>query len=123
MIFEKPTACYNCCSLGGGLYKPFVGETRWHMGLDENGQAHFACEGCAPGLIDARPIEIAPVKQTARERVVASYPEAVAETYGSNGWRIVHYGPYGASKELGQSLRSSRAAWENAARRLGWVKP
>jgi hypothetical protein len=64
----------------------------------------------------------APTKQTAKERVVASYPEAVAETYGSNGWRIVQYGAYGASRELGQSLGSVRSAWENAARRLGWVK-
>jgi hypothetical protein len=56
MIHDKPAACYNCCDLGGGMYSPYEGETQWHMGLDEHGQAHYSCADCAPGLFNVRPI-------------------------------------------------------------------
>lgn len=49
-------SCYNCDSLGGGLYKPHEGETRWFMGLDINGQAHYSCEDCGPGLFNCHPL-------------------------------------------------------------------
>lgn len=57
MIHETPSACFNCCSSGGGIYKPFEGETTWHIGLDASGQAHYACAECAPLLFHAHPIE------------------------------------------------------------------
>ncbi len=53
---ETPAACFYCCNEGGGYYKPYEGETNWHIGLTQNGQAQFACEACAPLLYDARPL-------------------------------------------------------------------
>lgn len=50
---EKPGACFNCCSTGGGWYKPYEGETTWWIGLTADGQAHYACDDCAPLLFNA----------------------------------------------------------------------
>lgn len=46
--------CFNCDSLGGGYYKPHEGETKWFIGLDEYGQANYACEDCSKTLFNAR---------------------------------------------------------------------
>lgn len=49
------------------MYKPFDGETQWHMGLDASGQAHYACAECAPLLFNVSPIQTktgAPIKGT-----------------------------------------------------------
>jgi hypothetical protein len=51
----QPCACFNCDSQGGGFYKAHDGETKWFMGLDSSGQAHFACEECSVLLFNARP--------------------------------------------------------------------
>jgi hypothetical protein len=51
-----PSSCGICCHTGGGTYRPFEGVTRWFIGLDSNGQAHYACEGCAPSLFNVRPL-------------------------------------------------------------------
>jgi hypothetical protein len=48
---ENNPACFNCCSLGGGMFKPYEGTTTWWLGLDAAGQAHYACNDCAPLLI------------------------------------------------------------------------
>jgi hypothetical protein len=56
VIHETPAACFNCCDERGGTYRPFVGDTQWHMGLDASGQAHYACAECAHLLFGARPI-------------------------------------------------------------------
>ena len=50
----QPAACFNCDSRGG-YYRAHEGETRWFMGLDSSGQAHFACEECSVLLFNARP--------------------------------------------------------------------
>lgn len=44
-------ACFNCCDAGGGTYTPYEGETTWWLGLDGNGQAHYACDDCKPLLV------------------------------------------------------------------------
>jgi hypothetical protein len=49
-VSEHKYACFDCCSVGGGLYKEFEGETTWWLGLDANGQAHYACDYCKVGL-------------------------------------------------------------------------
>jgi hypothetical protein len=51
----QPCACFNCDSSGGGVYKLHEGPTKWFMGLDSSGQAHFACEECSVLLFNARP--------------------------------------------------------------------
>lgn len=43
---ENRYTCFDCCSLGGGYYKPYEGETTWWIGLAQNGQAHYACDDC-----------------------------------------------------------------------------
>ena len=55
----KPTACFNCCHIGGGYYTEYEGETEWYMGLTSDGQAHYACADCAPSLFNARKLHIA----------------------------------------------------------------
>lgn len=47
---KNPPSCFNCDSMGGGYYRVHEGETTWYMGLDQNGQAHYACKDCAPQL-------------------------------------------------------------------------
>jgi hypothetical protein len=46
MAMANKYACFECCSLGGGLYTEYEGETVWWLGLDALGQAHYSCDDC-----------------------------------------------------------------------------
>lgn len=57
------------------------------------------------------------VGMTPKQRVLQKYPKAFCETNG-HYFQIVTVGPYAKATVLGVALRSRRAAWDDAARKI-----
>lgn len=47
----KNAYCYGCDNS-----HERVEPTHWWMGLDDQGQAHYSCTECAPGLFHVQPL-------------------------------------------------------------------
>lgn len=56
-------------------------------------------------------------RHTSKQRVLQKYPKAFCETNGDY-YQVVTLGPYAKATVLGVALRSRRAAWDAAARKI-----
>jgi len=56
----NPYSCFNCDSLGGGIYKVHDEPTEWYIGLLPSGAAQYACASCRGSLYECRPLPAPP---------------------------------------------------------------
>jgi len=55
-VEKNQPSCFYCDHVGGGLYKPHEGTTDWYLGIDLDGQAHYACSDHSCLLHDVHPL-------------------------------------------------------------------